>query len=176
MTKFSQILLLYSEAINTVFYFCEDSRYFCLSNVSPVRWKKKPLLSQAANPERTIGVKQSHHHISHNTTRQIKDFANAAWLNQESAAGSTRCDGDWLQRSLCWIESDIHPETTHRDIVFVYIVEKIKYSFRYLPRQPWWLCFISLPTVINRKSLSPLRHSGPILPQLIRQLRIICRQ
>lgn len=99
VTKFSQILLLYSEAINTVFYFCEDSRYFCLSNVSPVR-RKKNLLSQAANPELTIGIKQSHHHISHNTTRQIKDFANAASMNEESAAGSTRCDGDWLQRSL----------------------------------------------------------------------------
>lgn len=174
VTKFSQILLLYSEAINTVFYFCEDSRYFCLSNVSPVR--KKTLLSQAANPECTTGINQSRHHISHNTTRQIKDFANAASLNQEYAAGSTRCDGNWLQRSLCWMESDIRPETTHREIIFMYIVVKIKYSFRYLPRQPWWVCFISLPTVINRESFSPLGRSGPILPQLKRQLRIICTQ
>lgn len=136
----------------------------------PLLEEKKTLLSQAAS------IKQSRHHISHNTTGQIKDFANAASLNQDYAAGSTRCDGDWLQRSLCWIKSDIRPETTHRDIIFMYIVVKIKYSFRYLPRQPWWVCFISLPTVINRKPLSPLRRSGPILPQLIRQLRIICTQ
>lgn len=91
---------------------------------------------------------------------QRKDYANAASLNQGYAAGSTRCDGDWLQRSLCWIES----ETTHRDIIFMYIVVKIKYSFRYVPRQPWRACFISLPTAMNRKSLGPSSAAAQSYP------------
>lgn len=70
-TKFSQILLLYSEAINTVFYFLMTSQLFFPFPTFPPLDKR---LSQAANPERAIGIKESCHQISHNTTRQIKEL------------------------------------------------------------------------------------------------------
>lgn len=67
VTKFSQRLLLYSEAINTVFYFVKTADIFAFPTFPPVR--KKNLFSQTANPEHSIGIKQSRHHISHNTKK-----------------------------------------------------------------------------------------------------------
>lgn len=69
VTKFSQILLICSEAINIVFFFFwRHHSYF--QTLAPL----DKLLWQAANPECTIGVKQSNHHISHNASRQIKEL------------------------------------------------------------------------------------------------------
>lgn len=105
------------------------------------------LLWQAANPECTIGVKQSHHHIFHNASRPIKELQMQHYWSKNRLQVA---HWDGLHHALRWIGTSSLPENTHHDYFHVFLL-KIKFSFKYLQRQPWWVCFIRLPTVIHRK-------------------------
>lgn len=144
VTKFSQILLICSEAINIVFYFLKTSQLF--SNISPIRQtaltRSKPWMHNWRETVPSSYFSQC--------VQADKRIANAALLKQEQTAGSTKCDWDGLHRALRWIGTNSLPENTHHDYFHVFLF-KIKFGFKYLQRQPWWVCFIRLPTVIYRK-------------------------
>lgn len=156
VTKFSQILLIYSEAIKTVFYFLKTSQVF--SNIFPIRQtaltSSKPWMHSWR--ERVPSSYFSQYNQSD------KRSANATLLKQEYAAGSTLRLAS-THTAMDWDQYSSRKYTPWYN--FHVFVVKIKYSFKYLPRQPWWVCFISLPTVINRKLLASPRLCGPILPQ-----------
>lgn len=118
VTKFSQILLIYSEAINIVFYFLKTSQLF--SNIIPIRetalTSSKPWMH---NWREIVPSSYFSQYIAAD-----KRIANAALLKQDDAAGSTQCDRDGLHHALRWIGTNSFPENRHHDYFHVFLLKK----------------------------------------------------
>lgn len=124
VTKFSQILLICSEAINIVFYFfLKTSQLF--SNTSPIR---QTALTRS-KPWRHNWRETVPSSYFSQCVQADKRIANAALVKQEQAAGSTKCDWDGPHRALRWIGTNSLPENTHHDYFHVFLF-KIPIQFQ----------------------------------------------